>query len=174
MKKNQIRELVRGILGIGKFKGEDLPAAPPPDDTVERLIGRASGEESGVEKDDTPRESCPYATRRAIVESFEEIRKFAQEHELASHVVKALLTFLAEAALNALKGRVSGKVLEIILNGFNFESARDEAYRQGEKEGRNARIRAEHFPESGTLPPDINGTVGNSNRTTIFDYAKGK
>lgn len=130
---------------------------------------------SGSDDDgSTKKESCPYATKRAIVESLEEVRRFAQEHGLASKFVKVLLAFLAEAALNALRGKVSGKVLDVLLKGFTFDQVKDDAYKAGEKDGRNARIIVEHFPEQSGVLPNINGTMRpNSGEPTIFDLAKG-
>lgn len=163
---------------------ETAPVREPSVKTAEKLVERAvNGKRAGLDDGEVneenrsspsqKKESCPYATRRAIVESFEEIRRFAEENKLASKVVSALLTFLAEAAINALRGKVSGKVLEVLLNGFTFHTACREAFKEGEKAGKNAKIETEFFPAQETELPDINGGVRENARDTIFDIAKG-
>lgn len=122
---------------------------------------------------DDGKKSCPYATKRAIVESLNEIRRFAEEHHLAATVVRALLALLADMALGALKGKVSRHVLDALLKSFNYERAVDEAFRKGELQGRNTAIIEKHFPESDDGLPHLNGTVYDGNPgSSIFDIAK--
>ena len=47
---------------------------------------------------------------------------------------------LAEMAIEALRGKVSGTVLAILLNALNYEKDKEAAYRQGELDGRNAKM----------------------------------
>ncbi len=65
--------------------------------------------------------SCPMATRRAIVEGVAQIRKFAEDHQLASSVVRALLTLLAELALSSLQGKVNTHVLDVMVRALRYE-----------------------------------------------------
>lgn len=185
-KKNERKslfEMVKEILG-GKGKAveaEGIPDQVPDMASAERLIGKAVGEAdggrvggSGEGSGEAGKRGCPYATKRAIVESLAAIRRFAEENELASTVVRSLLTLLAEMALDALKGKVGIKALETLLKAFNYDSARKEAFREGEKAGRNARIKEEVFPPQETILPDINGSLRKPSRgASIFEIAEG-
>lgn len=127
--------------------------------------------EAGEEK--ANESSCPYILKRNIVASLQEIRKFAEEHNLASAMIKALLTLLAEMAIDALKGKVSGTVLAILLNAMNFDKARSEAYREGEIAGRNAQIIEKHFPSTDDgLPHLASGPSPESVKEDIFSIAR--
>lgn len=172
-------DLVKGILGKGEVNLEEFPRELP-ETTVKKLIDKACGAdpeaagEAGNEKTEKT-ESCPYATKRAIVESLAEIRRFAEEHQLAATVVRALLSLLAEMAVGALKGRVSGKVLDLLLKAIRYDRARMEAYAEGETAGRNARIRMEIFPAQEGELPDINGPIHTPPApASIFDIARGE
>ena len=101
---------------------------------------------------------CPYRVKRNIVASIAEVKRFAAEHQLATEILKALLKILAEMALNAMKGKVSASTLMLLLNALNFDSAKDEAYREGERAGRNAKIEEEYFPTVDDNIPHFNGT----------------
>ena len=119
------------------------------------------------------KECCPYAMKRNIVASLQEIRRFAEKHDLAATMIRALLTLLAEMAIGTLKGKVSENVLEALLKIFSFERMREEAYRQGELDGRNARIIEEHFPAQDSRPPHLTrGTTSATGTTSIFSIAK--
>lgn len=175
-------DLVKGILGKGEVNPEEFPRELP-ETTVKKLIDKACGAdpeaagEAGNEKTEKTEktESCPYATKRAIVESLAEIRRFAEEHQLAATVVRALLSLLAEMAVGALKGRVSGKVLDLLLKTIRYDRARMEAYAEGETAGRNARIRMEIFPAQEGELPDINGPIHTPPApASIFDIARGE
>lgn len=197
--RKNLLEMVKDLLGRHGHYPEEIPT-PPETGIVEQLIEKASGEklrrENGDDRkgekdgkdggdkgdgdDDNDKndgsggkKGCPYATKRAIVESLHEIRRFAEEHDLAATVIKALLSLLAEMAIGALKGRVSGKVLETLWKAMNYEADRKEAFKAGEKHGRNARINTEYFVERNDSIPDINGALQNPSRqTSIFDIAK--
>ena len=105
--------------------------------------------------------------------SLEEIRRFAQEHDLAATVVRALLTLLAEMVVDALKGKVSGRVLEMLLKALRFDSVRKEAYDEGHLAGRNARIETELFAEEREELPDITGAdTFAPTKDSIFNLAK--
>ena len=60
--------------------------------------------------------------------------------------MEEILRIVAEIVLNVLKGKVSSALLLMILNAKNFDKAREEAFREGEIAGRNARIEKEYFP----------------------------
>lgn len=126
--------------------------------------------ESTTEVPSEEKESCPYATKRAIVESIAEIRKFADEHKLAASVIKALLTLLAEIAIGALRGKVSRQVLETLLNAINYEFAVEEAFQRGHLEGRN-QMPEERYPADDDGLPHINGPISRPDGTSIFDVA---
>ena len=189
---------VRKILGKEKYEPDAVPDAAAK--MVESFIERAASEEeiteesvkglieelteegftgvaedeNGVAEDENKEGSCcSYAMKRNIVASLQEIRKFAEEHDLAATMVKALLTLLAEMALNALKGKVSGTVLAILLNALNYDRARAEAYKEGEIAGRNAKIITQYFPHTEDGLPDLPGNGGISEeKTDIFSIAR--
>ncbi len=159
---------------------EDLPT-PPSDETVNHLLDRALGEQVSDDAEATKasgegdgeekaKESCPYATRRAIVESIAEIRRFAEENKLAASVLKALLTLLAEIALGTMTGKVSRHILETLLRAINYEFAVDEAFKKGHTEGRNQFIE-ERYPSDDDGLPHINGPLFRPDGTSIFDVA---
>ena len=127
--------------------------------------GKPSGESDGC---------CPYGVKRNIVSSIAEVRRFAEEHKLAAEIVKALLKILAEIMINALKGKVSAGTLLILLNALNFDSARDEAFKEGERAGRNAKIEEEYFPKVDDGLPRFHGTVKPrpTQRDDIFTLAR--
>lgn len=182
------RSLLDMIKGVLKKSAKEIPEiiTMPDEETADRIISKAvagSGKRPDdsktapppSEKGDAPKRSCPYATKRAIVESLQEIRRFAEEHDLAAVVVKALLSLLAEMTLGALKGKVSGKILEALLKAINYEADKRAAYREGEKAGKNAKIKAELFPEEKVEIPGINGAIQKPHKpASIFDIAKGE
>ena len=132
----------------------------------------ADGEErEGLERSEG---CCPYGVKRNIVRSIEEIRRFSCEHQLATEIVKALLKILAELAVNAMKGKVSAGTLMLLLNAMNYDNAKEEAYKEGEKAGRNARIEEEYFPTVEDGIPQFNGMIKNSHqkRDDIFSIAR--
>jgi len=177
--KKTILSMVKECL---RKKAPGLDAAPrePGEETVSRLIDKSVGGKVPAVESDVPMEAdasekkgCPYATKRAIVASLQEIRRFAEEHKLASTVVKALLTLLAEIALDALKGKVSGRILEVLLKALNYDRDKKAAYAEGKVDGRNAKIELVHFADKGDDVPNINGPVrSNSGAASIFDIAK--
>ena len=178
MNTKTIKQWVSEILGKHE---EDLRTLPSPsEETVKSLIERG-GEQVDSEDVGTQRaalkenneKGCSYAMRRNIVESLQEIRRFAEEHHLASTMVKALLTLLAEMAINALKGKVSGAVMAVLLNSMNFEKARSEAYKEGEIAGRNAQIMERHFPKTDDGLPHLHGsTTPGKDPGSIFSIAR--
>jgi hypothetical protein len=185
-KSKTLLEMIKELLHIAAPETATGPEAeilpePPDSEVVERLISKATTDPTvpKVPKDpEEPPRSCPYATKRAIVESLNEIRRFAEEHQLATTVVRALLTMLAEMAIGALKGKVSGAVLEALLKAFNYERDKQRAYEQGELDGRNATIIETHFPEPNNPPgtdglPHVNGIVSNpEGSSNIFELAR--
>ena len=177
---------IRDILHLHEIEKTPLPSIPPPE-TMTTLINRAAGNPANKDDPDNTvindnndnndnkekKECCPYALKRNIVASLQEIRRFAEKHDLAATMIRALLTLLAEMAIGTLKGKVSENVLEALLKIFSFERMREEAYRQGELDGRNARIIEEHFPAQDSRPPHLTrGTTSATATTSIFSIAK--
>lgn len=179
--KKSILQWVREMLRI---KAPDLTTLPEPpsEQVVTSLVNKASdntpvtsSEQSDSseqsEQNDTiapKKESCPYAVKRNIVESLREIRKFAEENNLAATMVRALLTLLAEMALGALRGKVNSSVLDSLLKIFSFEAAVADAYTRGEQAGKEAAFEKEFFPASPEEVPHLRGlTPSRSDSTTI-------
>lgn len=181
---------MKKILGKEKI---DFSMLPDPEEVkIDGLIAKATGEpdegengehevddtktKEGEQKDNKPNAlCCSYEVKRNTVLSLQEIRKFAEENQLAATMVKALLTILAEMALNALKGKVSGTVLAMLLNAINYESARKRAYEEGEIAGRNAKIVITHFseePEGDGLPALPGGRRNKPESNDIFSLAR--
>lgn len=187
--KKNILEFLRSLFRKEASELVTLPETPSAG-TVERLINRtidpsSSTGRSDIESDgredsdasdeknkdsDKKKESCPYATKRAIVESIAEIRRFAGEHKLAASVLKALLALLAEIALGALRGKISRQVLETLLHAINYELDMEEAFRKGHEDGRKKLIE-ERYPSDDDGLPHINGTLLRPDTTSIFDVA---
>ena len=161
--RKSILEFLRSLFRKEKVDTADLPTGGA-EETVKRLTDRALGEDptpadKAEEREDTPvetevKESCPYATRRAIVESIAEIRRFAEENKLAASVLKALLTLLAEIALGTLKGKVSRHILETLLRAVTYELDMES-----------------HYPADDDGLPHINGPLYRPDGTSIFDVA---
>lgn len=186
--RKRLIEWVREILGRHTADVEELPDVPS-EDVVTSLISRASGTpppEKGEGKDepdkggdganpsgsDTEKKGCSYAVKRNIVASLQEIRRFAEENNLAGTMVRALLTLLAEMAIGALRGKVSQNVLDALLKVFSYERALADAYSRGERDGRNAGITEEFFPEGDDGLPHFNGfPSGGTKSPDIFTLA---
>lgn len=161
--RKSILEFLRSLFRKVRVDTADLPTALS-EETVKRLTDRTLGEKSsdtfeeadGAEATDKEKakESCPYATRRAIVESIAEIRRFAEENKLAASVLKALLTLLAEIALGTLKGKVSRHILETLLRAVTYELDMETRY-----------------PTDDDGLPHINGPLYRPDGTSIFDVA---
>ena len=137
----------------------DIPGEPP-EETVERLIDKAAdspaanteeiSQNAPPNSQDTKREtpSCAYTVKRNIVVSLQEIRRFAEKHNLTATLVRALLMLLAEMAIGAMKGKVGEKALETLLKAFQYQQHIEEAYLRG----KNETIVKEYFPESDDIP----------------------
>lgn len=175
---------VKEILHLKAPEMDRIPSEPAPE-VITTLINKATGEstpnnrkqetENGQREtnNDEKTESCPYALKRNIVESLREIRKFAEENDLAATMVRALLSLLAEMAVGALKGKVSGTILDALLKVFNYEREKEEsalriklekeeAYRQGVIAGKNAGIEIEEFPAVTEDVPNLKGNTAPS------------
>ncbi len=210
---------VKEILNLKAPEMDSSPKLPAPE-TVTSLISRASGEteqtetsatdspekrkdeagksdkegKKGNKGDKDKKESCPYAMKRNIVESLREIRRFAEEHNLAAAMIRSLLSMLADMALNAMKGKVSTSILDALLKIFSYDNIKDnldsvlrekdetllqaqndieDAYRRGELAGRNAKIREEIFPAEETDLPYLKGKSSAApSSPDIFSIAK--
>lgn len=144
----------------------DIPAQPP-EETVARLIDKAADNsvDNPVEKSQNAQpdshnahretqnaqqgpQSCAYTVKRNIVVSLQEIRRFAEKHNLTATLVRALLMLLAEMAIGAMKGKVGEKALETLLKAFQYQQHIEEAYLRG----KNETIVKEYFPESDEIP----------------------
>lgn len=176
MERKTLFAWVREFFSSNESELTDLPEVPP-EETVGRLIDKATGKPEETEKREKSAETdsadskpcrCTYAMKRNIVESMEEIRRFAEKHELAAAVVKALLTLLAEIALGAMKGKVGEKALETLLKAFNYTRHVDEAYLRGKNES----IIREYFPESHDIPHLGGMDHPDNEEDNIFTIAK--
>lgn len=179
---------VKEILHLKAPEMDSIPSEPTPE-VITTLINKATGESTPSKdqqpksKDGSPKsedqqpktkdQGCPYALKRNIVESLREIRKFAEENDLAATMVRALLSLLAEMAVGALKGKVSGTILDALLKVFNYEREKEEsalriklekeeAYRQGVIAGKNAGIEIEEFPAVTEDVPNLKGNTAPS------------
>lgn len=144
MKRKTLLAWVREILSPHESELTEIPSTPP-EETVDKLINKASGDKLG--SNDKPC-GCTYAMKRNLVESLEEIRRFAEKHDLAAAVIKALLTLLAEMALGAMQGKVGEKALETLLRAFTYSQHVSDAYMRG----KNEMITKEYFPDTPDIP----------------------
>lgn len=155
----------------GKGK-ESLETRDKAADEDESKKEEGSGTQEPEDKASEEKKGCSYAVKRNIVASLQEIRRFAEEHDLAGTMVKALLTMLAEMAIGALRGKVSATVLDALLKVFGYEQALADAYSRGEKDGRNAGIVEEYFPMADDGLPHFRSTNGKGpRRPDIFSLA---
>lgn len=157
-----IDKAVTGKLPASEEEGEDEGAAKPAE-------GEKPPEDEGAAEPAEGKESCPYAVKRNIVESLRAIREFAERHNLAETMLRALLTLLAEMAVGAMKGKVGEKALEALLKALTFQQYADEAYLRG----RNESIEREYFPTSDDIP-HFSGFVpdGDTDEENIFNVAR--
>ena len=182
MEKKTLLAWVREILSRNEAELSDIPSQPP-EDVAERLIDKATdngqpptengkrtteNEKRTTDNGKRKTEPCAYAVKRNIVKSLQEIRKFAEKHDLAATMVRALLTLLAEMAIGALKGKVGEKALDALLKAFNYQQHIDEAYLRG----KNEVIVREYFPEADEIP-HLGGMQREDPETdSIFSMAK--
>ncbi|MDE6442969.1 MAG: hypothetical protein K2K64_00910 [Muribaculaceae bacterium] len=160
------------------WSGDDAPANRKEPNPANRNDGNPDGDVGDKggddEKPDERGKGCSYALKRNIVSSLQEIRRFAEENNLAGTVVRALLTLLAEMAIGALRGKVSANVLDMLLKVFSYEAALADAYSRGEKDARNAAIEREYFPSGDDGLPHLKGMPDRSEQIPdIFTVAKG-
>lgn len=174
MENSKLKRWLRELFSHHEEELTDLPEMLPEEDTVNKLIDRAVGESNESNEADEADEpgnkpcQCPYALKRNIVASLEEIRRFAEQHQLAAAVVRALLTLLAEIALGAMKGKVGEKALETLLKAFNYTSHVNEAFLRGKNEA----IVREYFPESDDIPHLGGMQKEEDNENNIFNMAR--
>ena len=148
-------------------------AAPSASTPQEEKTNEGSESDSRTDGESEPEGCCPYGVKRNIVNSIREIERFAREHEVAASILRIILTRIAELVLNALKGKVGAGTLLMILNAMNFDKAREEAFREGELSGRNARIEETYFPKTDDGLPHFKGTARRSRPFgDIFDTAR--
>lgn len=191
------KTLVEWVKGLIRKKAPDLDSLPqPPSEKAitsffhrilpdgEKIPGeeKLTGEEKLPENAATSEEGkegsncCSFAVKRNIVNSLHEIKRFAEENNLAGTMIRALLTLLAEMALGALKGKISSSVLDSLLKVFNYETAIADAFSRGEIAGRNAKIEKEYFPAPPapeTVPDIPRRRIPVDTQPTIFKIAKG-
>ena len=108
--------------------------------------GDAQGSESpGAEEKEGACCKLPMVIKRNIVNSIEEVRRFAEEHELAVTAVESVLGMILEVAVGCAEGKVSRQMLLWALRVLNYERDKAEARRKGELDGRNAAIEERYF-----------------------------
>ncbi|MCH5237756.1 MAG: hypothetical protein J1E95_08160 [Muribaculaceae bacterium] len=149
----------------------DMPSHEESDRDTKEEEGEKSGKlKSGEEGKEVS--CCPFSFRRNLVVSIREIERFAADHRLAAEIIKALITALAEMTLDAMKGKVNGTVLLLLLNAMNFNKAKEEAYREGEIAGRNSKIEEKYFPSADDGIPHFRGMKEKQSSTGIFSLAR--
>lgn len=167
-----VDKAVRYVDGKKSATSTDASAKSDAEEKEILTTGDKGGDKQEKERDYCER--CTYAMKRNIVASLQEIRRFAEEHHLASAMVKALLFTLAEMLLNALKGKVGGAALALLLNAITYDKARADAYREGETAGRNATIKEKYFPTTDDgIPHFSSGNASHAPHDDFFTFAKG-
>ena len=109
--------------------------------------GDAQGAETAGKTEEKEGACCrlPMVIKRNIVNSIEEVRRFAEEHELAVTAVESVLGMILEVAVGCAEGKVSRQMLMWALRVLNYERDKAEARRKGELDGRNAAIEERYF-----------------------------
>ena len=122
-----------------------------------------------------PKSCCklPMIIRRNIVESIEEIQRFASEHKLAVSVMEAALQMILEIAVGCAEGKVSKQMMMWALKVLNYEQAKAEAAREGEIKGRNAKIEEKYFPKDEDGVPALSNSKPRQEADDIFTLARG-
>lgn len=122
-----------------------------------------------------PKSCCklPMIIRRNIVESIEEIQRFASEHKLAVSVMEAALQMILEIAVGCAEGKVSKQMMMWALKVLNYEQAKAEAAREGEIKGRNAKIEEKYFPKDEDGVPALSNSKPRQEPDDIFTLARG-
>lgn len=108
---------------------------------------RAEGAEAAGKSEEKDGACCrlPMVIKRNIVNSIEEVRRFAEEHELAVTALESVLGMILEVAVGCAEGKVSRQMLMWALRVLNYERDKAEARRKGELDGRNAAIEERYF-----------------------------
>lgn len=127
-----------------KEKAEPTEASKEKAEPSEASKEKAEPTEAGEEKEGA---CCklPMVIKRNIVNSIEEVRRFAEEHELAVTAVESVLGMILEVAVGCAEGKVSRQMLLWALRVLNYERDKAEARRKGELDGRNAAIEERYF-----------------------------
>lgn len=110
--------------------------------------GKSSESPEPEEKGEEKEGACcklPMVIKRNIINSIEEVRRFAEEHELAVTAVESVLGMILEVAVGCAEGKVSRQMLLWALRVLNYERDKAEARRKGELDGRNAAIEERYF-----------------------------
>lgn len=116
---------------------------------------------------------CPYGVKRNIVNSILEARKFAAEVGISDATLEEILRIIAQIVLNALKGKVSSALLLMLLNALNFDKAKEDAFKEGELAGKNAKIEKEYFPRIDDGIPSFRDAKPKTKPTnSIFSIAR--
>lgn len=107
----------------------------------------AEGAETAGKTEEKEGACCrlPMVIKRNIINSIEEVRRFAEEHELAVTAVESVLGMILEVAVGCAEGKVSRQMLLWALRVLNYERDKAEARRKGELDGRNAAIEERYF-----------------------------
>lgn len=128
----------------GEEKAEPTEASKEKAEPSEASKEKAEPTEAGEEKEGA---CCklPMVIKRNIVNSIEEVRRFAEEHELAVTAVESVLGMILEVAVGCAEGKVSRQMLLWALRVLNYERDKAEARRKGELDGRNAAIEERYF-----------------------------
>ena len=141
-------------VAAGRRLSQKVPTEPEPTGVAagrrlsqkEPTEGDAQGSESpGAEEKEGACCKLPMVIKRNIVNSIEEVRRFAEEHELAVTAVESVLGMILEVAVGCAEGKVSRQMLLWALRVLNYERDKAEARRKGELDGRNAAIEERYF-----------------------------
>ena len=142
-------------VAAGRRLSQEVPTEPEPTGVAagHRLSqskpteGDAQGAETAGKTEEKEGACCrlPMVIKRNIVNSIEEVRRFAEEHELAVTAVESVLGMILEVAVGCAEGKVSRQMLMWALRVLNYERDKAEARRKGELDGRNAAIEERYF-----------------------------
>ena len=142
-------------VAAGRRLSQSKPTEPEPTGVAagrhlsqkEPTEGDAQGAETAGKTEEKEGACCrlPMVIKRNIVNSIEEVRRFAEEHELAVTAVESVLGMILEVAVGCAEGKVSRQMLLWALRVLNYERDKAEARRKGELDGRNAAIEERYF-----------------------------
>lgn len=92
-----------------------------------------------------------------LVESLKGLAEFQEEEGLSDEEIDEVMTRYMEIADNLLEGRFTKEDVKMVKNALNYDSAVADAAKDGEKRGRNSKIKEQWKKPKGDGLPNLGG-----------------